>query len=185
MTVTWPIQTSVIVTHPTVSCVTRTIEHESTKKATLKRDAGNAPATVSAPRLAATCKSTASTVFVPNSQARRTRGASVCSTSQSGMTTLSSTWLVPSTPSQVVMSRNPRLRSASGVSVPAPSELPLAVVAEVVGEAAHEGRVHQEHDRSDERCGPDRVEVIQGKGDPAKEGAKGAADVACRPHESQ
>ena len=52
------------------------------------------------PREAGTWSSTASTVFVPNSHASSTRGASVSWTSQSGITTLSSTWLVPRMPSK-------------------------------------------------------------------------------------
>ena len=55
---------------------------------------------------------TAITVLVPNSQASSTRGASVSSTSQSGMTTLSSTWWVARTPPQTDISRKARLRSA-------------------------------------------------------------------------
>ena len=73
---------------------------------------------VSEPRLARTCRSTASTVLVPNSQASSTRGASVCSTSHSGMTTFSSTWLVPSTPLHADMARKPGLRKADGLNRP-------------------------------------------------------------------
>ena len=57
------------------------------------------------PRAAATWRATAITVLVPNSQASSTRGASVSSTSHSGITTLSSTWWVASTPSQIDISR--------------------------------------------------------------------------------
>ena len=69
-------------------------------KPVLSRAARRAPFTVSEPREAGTWSSTASTVFVPNSQASSTRGASVSWTSHSGITTLSSTWLVLRMPSK-------------------------------------------------------------------------------------
>ena len=105
VTVTWPIQTSAIVTQPTVSWVMSTIPHESTKNAAPRRSARSESATVTTPRAAATWSSTAITVLVPNSQASSTRGASVSSTSHSGITTLSSTWWVLSTPPQTDISR--------------------------------------------------------------------------------
>ena len=66
----------------------------------LIRAARRAPFTVSDPREAGTCSRTASTVFVPKSHASSTRGASVSWTSHSGITTLSSTWLVLRIPSK-------------------------------------------------------------------------------------
>ena len=56
------------------------------------------------------------TVLVPKSHASSTRGASVSSTSHSGMTMLSSTWLVPSTPSPVISARKGRFLSAAGLT---------------------------------------------------------------------
>ena len=92
--VMWPIQISTIETQPTVSWVhaeDQAGQHE--RPAADQRTARSDPSTESAPRDARTCSSTASTVLVPNSQASRVCGASVRSTSQSGTTTLSSTWL--------------------------------------------------------------------------------------------
>jgi hypothetical protein len=54
------------------------------------------------------------TVLVPNRKASSTRGASVSWTSQSGITTLSSTWLVQNTPPKKVVRSQPRLRSGRG-----------------------------------------------------------------------
>ena len=90
-----------MVTQPTVSWVKATIPQESTKKNAPRRWARSESATLTTPRAAATWSATAMTVLVPNSQASRTCGASVSSTSHSGMTTLSRTWWVASTPSQI------------------------------------------------------------------------------------
>ena len=54
------------------------------------------------------------TVLVPNRKASSTRGASVSSTSHSGITTLSSTWLVQNTPPKKVVRSQPGLRSGPG-----------------------------------------------------------------------
>src|SRR4051812_47262908 len=89
VTVTWPNQTSAIVTQPTVSWVTIPTTHDNPMTPVLIRAARSAPLTVSAPRDAGTCSSTASTVLVPNSHASNPRGASVSCTSHNGMTTLS------------------------------------------------------------------------------------------------
>ncbi len=94
-----------MVTQPTVSWVTRTIPHDSTKKNAPRRWARSESATVVMPRAAATWSSTAITVLVPNSQASSTRGASVSSTSHSGMTMLSSTWCVVRTPPRIAVAR--------------------------------------------------------------------------------
>ena len=55
-----------------------------------------------------------STVLVPNSQASSTWGASVASTSHSGITTLSSTWLVHRMPVKKVARIQPVLRTGPG-----------------------------------------------------------------------
>ena len=57
------------------------------------------------------------TVLVPNRNASSTRGASVFSTSHSGMTTLSSTWLVQNTPPKNVVRSQPGLRSGPGPGI--------------------------------------------------------------------
>ena len=68
----------------------------------------------STPRAAAIGRKMHITVFVPNRKASSTRGASVSSTSQSGITMLSSTWLVQKTPPKNVVSSQPGLRSGPG-----------------------------------------------------------------------
>src|SRR4051794_11668948 len=115
--VTCPSQISTIETQPTVSWVTEMTRHERTNDHPESRTARRAPGTVSEPREARTCSSTAITVLVPNSQARRVWGASVRSTSHSGTTTLSSTWLELSTPLQADSATNPWLRQAGGAGV--------------------------------------------------------------------
>ncbi|MCW2834325.1 MAG: hypothetical protein JWN68_2278 [Nocardioides sp.] len=106
-----PIQMSTTETQPTVSWVTLRTKQESTKA---QRTARSEPSTEAAPREARTCNSTASTVWVPNSQANRVCGASVRSTSHSGTTTFRSTWLEDSTPLQTDRMKNPRFLNAPG-----------------------------------------------------------------------
>ena len=74
------------------------IRHETTKKTVETRIARSAVATSLTPRAAAIGRKMHITVLVPNRNASSTRGASVSSTSHSGITMLSSTWLVQSTP---------------------------------------------------------------------------------------
>ena len=114
--VMWPIQISTIETQPTVSWVTLSTRQDSTKAQPDRRTARSDPLTESAPRDARTCSSTASTVLVPNSHASRVCGASVRSTSQSGTTTLSNTWLEESTPLQIARVRKPLFLRAAGVT---------------------------------------------------------------------
>src|SRR5262245_53461733 len=108
--VTWAAQTSTIEIQPTVSWVTLMITHDNTKAQPDSRTARRAPGTESATREARTWSSTAITVLVPNSQASKVCGASVRSTSQSGTTTLSSTWCELSTPLAAASTTNPLLR---------------------------------------------------------------------------
>ncbi len=63
---------------------------------------------------------------MPNSHASSTRGASVSWTSHSGITTLSSTWLVLRIPSKKDIATNPRLRSTLG-RLAAPARRPAAL----------------------------------------------------------
>src|SRR5690349_18577031 len=105
---------STIETQPTVSWVSEMTRHDSTNDQPESRTARSAPLTVSEPREARTWSSTAITVLVPNSHARSVCGASVRSTSQSGTTTLSSTWLELSTPLHADRTTKPTLRQAGG-----------------------------------------------------------------------
>ncbi len=114
VTVTWPSQTSPIVTQPIVSWVTRVIRQESTNRAAERRIARRAVELSRTPRAAAIGSRMHITVLVPKRKASSTRGASVRSTSHSGMTTLSSTWLVHSTPMKKVALSHPTLRSGPG-----------------------------------------------------------------------
>src|SRR5687768_552161 len=94
VTVTCPSQTSAIVTQPTVSWVASVIRQESTKNDDESRIALSAVGTSLTPRAAAIGRKMHITVLVPNRNASSTRGASVSSNSHSGITMLSSTWLV-------------------------------------------------------------------------------------------
>ena len=98
-----------MVTHPTVSWVTSTIAQESTKQAAPRYCARRLRRTSVTPRAASTCRKTAITVLVPNSHASSTCGASVSCTSHNGITTLSSTPWVPSTPLHTLIRKKPRL----------------------------------------------------------------------------
>ena len=100
-----------------MSWVTAMTAHEMRNAQPDQRTARSDPATESATRDARTWSSTARTVLVPNSQASSTSGASVRSTSHSGTTTLSSTWLEDSTPLQAARTTNPVLRQAAGEAV--------------------------------------------------------------------
>ncbi len=110
---TWPTHISTIVAQPTVSWVTAMMPQETRKQRAPRRWARSESVTVATPRAAATCRATAITVLVPYSQASTTFGASVSATSQSGITVISSTWWVPSTPFRKVISTKGRLRSAA------------------------------------------------------------------------
>ena len=85
---------------PTVSWVASVIRQESTKKVDEIRIAFSAVGTSLTPRAATIGRKMHITVLVPNRKASSTRGASVSSTSHSGMTTLSSTWLVQKHPAE-------------------------------------------------------------------------------------
>ena len=90
------------------------IRQESTKKAEDTRTAFSAVGTSSTPREATIGRKMHITVLVPKRKASSTRGASVSSTSHSGITMLSSTWLVQKTPEKNSVSSQPGLRSGPG-----------------------------------------------------------------------
>ena len=90
------------------------IRQEATKKTDETRIARSAVVTSLTPRAAAIGRKMHMTVLVPNRKASSTRGASVFSTSHNGITTLSSTWLVQSTPTKNVLAIQPGLRSGPG-----------------------------------------------------------------------
>src|SRR5688572_5949817 len=115
--VTCPAQMRTMETQPTVSWVTAISAQDTTNAQPDQRTALSDPSTESATREARTCRRTARTVLVPKSQAISTCGASVRSTSQSGTTTLSSTWLEERTPLQAASTTNPTLRQAAGEAV--------------------------------------------------------------------
>ena len=97
-----------------VSPVTATIAQEATMKAVARRTPRNAPVRLFMPRAAGTWKSTQRTVLVANSQARVQCGASVRSTSQSGITTVSRIQWVPLMPLRTAVATKPLFFRAFG-----------------------------------------------------------------------
>ena len=154
---------------PTVSWVTSTIRQESTKQAAPRYCAWSERRTSVTPRAAATWRKTAITVFVPNSQASSTRGASVSCTSQSGMTTLSSTPWVPSTPLQTLIRKKPRLcialrRSPECSTAFSTGESSWVASGRRRGAEDPDG-VEGEEDRRRQRHGLHDVVAVRGQGD--------------------
>ena len=98
-------------TKPAVLWVAIVIRQESTKKAPEMRAERRASERVPTPREVYCGRKMHITVLVPNSHASSQWGASVASTSQSGITTLSSTWLVHMVPLKRLHSIQPTLCS--------------------------------------------------------------------------
>ena len=96
-----------------MSWVASVIRQESTKKVDDTRIARSAVGTSVTPRAATIGRKMHITVLVPNRKASSTRGASVSSTSHSGITTLSSTWLVQNTPPKKVREHPARVAQRS------------------------------------------------------------------------
>ena len=129
------------------------------------------------PRAAAIGRKMHITVLVPNKKASSTRGASVSWTSQSGMTMLSRTWLVQSTPTKNVLVIQPKLRSGPGPGTLTLRSSGVRSSCEALGSRRIAAGVDHERDRGEPRERvQDRVGV-EGQGDAADQRAEGEADV--------
>ena len=139
---------------------------------------------------AGTWSSTASTVLVPNSQASSTRGASVSWTSHSGITTLSSTWLVLEDRRRRTTSRGSpgcAARSRAGSTRPAPRRrsASAALSVRVSGSRVISSALSSQDHRGE--TGTHRITVVAvgGQREPADQRADGEADVEGAAHEGQ